>query len=534
MNFFPNHLKRALLFAMLLLPLASAARAQTISHPPPDVAPPPPLPSSAPPDASLAASVRLLQQQVKDLRDELAAMRKEVAQSRAESRLLRQDVAAAILSSPSPLRQPASSTVPQQQAAAQASPAPPATSRLDKLEEEQQLLSAKLDDQYQTKVESGSRYRLRFSGILLSNFFSNSSPVDNQDFPSLATPSPSPGYGGNVGATLRQSQLGLDVTGPTLWGAQTSAGIQFDFAGGFPTAPDGVSNGIVRLRTASLRLDWSDTSLLAGQENLFFSPLSPDSIASLALPALAYAGNLWSWTPQIMAEHRVHLSDTTLLRLQAGVLDSLTGEFTYGQYYRVPSAGENSRQPAYAAHVSLDRSAFGLPFSIGAGGYYARQNWGAGHTVDSWVGTADLLLPLPMRFELSGEFYRGRGLGGLGGGVGQSIVASGPLADPGSFVQGLDSAGGWAQLKFRANPKLDFNAAYGLDSPFAGPLREYSALPYYQGSSVARNVQALGNFIFRPRSDLLFSLEYRRLFTVYIPEQRFSANVINLSLGVLF
>jgi hypothetical protein len=531
MALFRRTAKRIFPIAAGILMPALSCLAQTVPQPgtPPAASA---VPSSA--DASLAESVRQLERQVKDLRAELAGLRREMTETRGETRLLRQDLADTRIATPASGEELASAAPSPGQANSETSTGQNISDRLAKIEEDQQLLTAKVDDQYQTKVESGSRYRVRFSGMLLTNFFSNSSSVNNQDFPSMATPSPSPGYGGDVGATVRQSELGLDVTGPSLWGAQTSANIQFDFAGGFADAPNGVSYGIVRLRTASMRLDWGDTSLLAGQDTLFVSPLSPSSIASLAIPALSYAGNLWDWTPEIMVEHRVAVGDGINLKLQAGILDSLDGEIPYNEYYRAPTAGENSRQPAYATHVSIDRQAFGHQFSIGAGGYYGRQNWGAGHMVDSWAATADALVPLPWHFELSGEFYRGRALGGLGGGVGQSIVTSGPLYIPDSEVEGLDSAGGWGQLKFRATPKLEFNGAYGVDSPFSSALREYTGLPYYNGTSVARNAQTLGNFIFRPRSDLLFSLEYRRLFTVYIPEQRYSANVINLSLGVLF
>src|SRR5215472_2210384 len=52
-----------------------------------------------------------------------------------------------------------------------------------KLQEDQQLLAAKVDEQYQTKVESGSKYRLRLSGMLLANFFSNKGNVEHIETP---------------------------------------------------------------------------------------------------------------------------------------------------------------------------------------------------------------------------------------------------------------------------------------------------------------------------------------------------------------
>lgn len=141
---------------------------------------------------------------------------------------------------------------------------------------------------------------------------------------------------------------------------------------------------------------------------------------------------------------------------------------------------------------------------------------------------------LPGRLDLSGEFYRGRSVGGLGGGVGQSIILSGPQTTASSIIQGLNSAGGWAQLKFRATSRLEFNADYGIDSPFAYQLREFPGWGYYNLSSVARNRQYFANAIFRPRSDLVMSLEYRRINSIYIPEARYTANIVSLSMGVLF
>ena len=77
--------------------------------------------------------------------------------------------------------------------------------RVASLEESTQLVNSKVDDQYQTKVESASKYRVRLSGIVLLNLFSNHGATDNQDFPSYVTGS-SAGTG-NFGATMRQSEI---------------------------------------------------------------------------------------------------------------------------------------------------------------------------------------------------------------------------------------------------------------------------------------------------------------------------------------
>jgi hypothetical protein len=287
------------------------------------------------------------------------------------------------------------------------------------------------------------------------------------------------------------------------------------------------------LRTGTIRLDWSDTSIVAGQDSLFFAPLTPTTLSSLAIPALSYTGNLWSWTPQIRIEHRVVLSDNSKLLFQAGILDSLTGDVPR-QTYRVPTFGERSGQPAYATHIAYVRRAFGRDLILGIGGYYGRQNWGFSRNIDGWAGLADLTLPLGEFFSLTGEFYRGRAVGGLGGGIGQSILISGRIGNPDASVYGLDSMGGWMQLKFKPKANFEVNFAYGQDNPFASELRSFPGSAFYYGSSLSRNLGPFVNFIYRVRSDVLFSVEYRRLQTYTLDSNANVANQVGLSLGYAF
>jgi hypothetical protein len=405
--------------------------------------------------------------------------------------------------------------------------------RVAKLEDEQELLNDKVVEQSQTKVESGSKYRVRFSGIVLLNSEVTRGAVDNLDFPQIATPPSGPGTSGAFSGSLRQSQIGVEAFGPDIAGAHTSANIKFDFAGGFPAMPNGAAFGVVRLRTGTIRLDWQNTSIVAGQDAIFFAPLTPTTLTSLAIPALSYAGNLWSWTPQVRLEHRIMVSEKSRLLLQAGILDSLTGDILqYG--YRYPSVGENSGQPAYAAHAAWTRKVFDRDLTIGFGGYYGRQNWGFGRNVDGWAGTTDITVPLGAYFDVTAEFYRGRAVGGLGGGIGQSILLSGSIADPSTAIHGLDSLGGWVQLKFRPKANFEVNFAVGQDDPFASELRLYPATTTYSGPSLSRNLSPFVNFIYRVRSDVLFSVEYRRLQTYALDSNPYPANQTGISLGYLF
>jgi hypothetical protein len=505
---------------------------------------------------STAAAIHELQQQVNELRSAMAEMRSETEQYRAENAVLRHELQS--VRSPSAAAvAPAPVGAYPSPSSANADPAPPAPpkanhtgsleDRVASLEESTQLVNSKVDDQYQTKVESASKYRVRLSGIVLLNLFNSHGDTDNQDFPSFVK---GPGTGtGSLGFTMRQSEIGLEVFGPTWGGAKISGSLQADFAGGFPSTWNGVNSGIFRLRTASMRMDWKDTSVVVGQDNAFFSPLSPTSFASLAVPAFNYAGNLWAWSPQIRVEHRFELSGNQSIAIQGGILDNLTGEFPTDSYFRMPSAGELTRQPAYAIRTAWTHTVFGQPMTFGAAGYYSRQNWVTcpaatnpsgcprplDHYIDGWAGMADWQIPLARRVLFTGEFYRGRAIGGIGADITQSVVYDGNPNYASTPVRGLDTIGGWSQLKFKATNTLEFNAAVGMDNPTTSELRAAAASqPYLFNPLFVQNRAGLVNVVFRPRSSLLFSAEYGHLRTSQLYDVSNGADQFNLIMGILF
>jgi hypothetical protein len=172
--------------------------------------------------------------------------------------------------------------------------------------------------------------------------------------------------------------------------------------------------------------------------------------------------------------------------------------------------------------------------TLGTAGYYSRQDWSFNHHVDGWGGMADWDIPVSSRISLSGEFYRGRALGGLGAGFGRSVLFSDAKIGPNTGVRALNSVGGWSQLKFQASSRLEFNGAFGLDNPYAQDLRAFSAPQSYFFPSLAQNRSALANFIYRPRSNLVFSGEYRYLRTFLIDSNSNNAEQVNMIMGILF
>ncbi|MGH9326447.1 MAG: PspA/IM30 family protein [Terriglobia bacterium] len=492
-------------------------------------------------DASrgLEAQMTQLQSAMLRLESQMAEMEKQAGELRSELRDTRARLTALQAAErPTPIVSAASTTLsppdPSQPGIKGEHSIKSLRDRVSQLEESQQLLQTKVRDQYQMKVESASKYRIVLSGIALLNVFSNRGAVDNLDLPQFAQEPEAFEPNAAFGATVRQSTIGLDVFGPTLAGARTYGEIQADFFGGFPIAPNGATTGIMRIRTATLHMDWDNTSIVAGQGTVFFSPLSPTSYASVAEPAFAYSGNLWGWVPQIRVEQRINLSDGSALTFQGGILDSLTGEPPAYGYYRDAQAGEASGQPAYATRLAWSRPAFGHHLTAGLGGYYSPENWGFGRKIDGWAATADWDLPVTRAFSFSGELYRGKAIGALGGGVGRSVLYNGDLTSPTTSVLGLNSAGGWTQLKFRPFERLQFNGAFGEDESFASDLRHFPVAQSYFNASINRNQTGLVNVIYYPRSDLLLSLEYRRIWTSEIGGSRQRAGQINLGAGFLF
>src|SRR5436309_2208447 len=253
-------------------------------------------------EQSLSDSVRQMQQQIQQLQAVVQELKEEAGHYREETMELRHElqVTREKLDSVASARPPVGMQAEQNINAVATPQAQESSSqdRIAKLADDVQLLSSKVDEQYQTKVESASKYRVRLSGMLLMNVFSNTGNPDHIEVPSVALPTTQSLTGGNTGgsfgATARQSQIGLEVYGPKLAGAKTRGDFVVDFFGEFPETVNASSSGSLRVRTGTVRLDWPRTSLVGGIDDLFVSPIYPTSFASLGIPALSYSGNLWA------------------------------------------------------------------------------------------------------------------------------------------------------------------------------------------------------------------------------------------------
>jgi hypothetical protein len=395
--------------------------------------------------------------------------------------------------------------------------------RLTRVEDQVGLNTAQIKEQAQTKVESDSRFRVRLFGTILNNTYFNTSDSSLNAVP-IAAPPAGEYHGHNLGATLRQTQIGFSMTGPKLGTARLSSDVEFDFFGGVAGNYTGNVLGALRMRTASVRLDGLKTSLALGVMPPLISGLNPMSFAAVYYPALGESGNLWQWLPQIIGERRMPVDEDSNLIFQGGLVLPF-GETVNG----AALAG----RPGYESRVAYSRRLNGdTLLEIGMGGYFQPRHLNFNHKVNSYAATSDWRVHLTRRFELSGEAFYGQSISlakQSGADIADAFSFNGSPNDPLTEVRGIRSAGGWVQLNAKATARLDFNIAFGLDDPFnrdifPGPDK-YDARLNNETFSV--------NSIYRFRSNFLVSAEYRRLWTAY-PYFRTTNNHINLAVGYLF
>jgi TolA-binding protein len=513
---------RELLTCLVLAAIQIPLRAQSVST----------VPYSAPSSASMADTYSAeLERKVEAISSALVVTHQELVQSQQEIEQLREELVQ--IKKQLALAQPVSTEL---SAPATADEAKKTAAAIEDLKEREQTTEAEVKVHDQTKVESASKYPLHVTGLILFNSFINRGNVDNIDLPEAALSNQSNTTGnGSAGASFRQTIIGLEGNGPRIAGARTSASVDLDFFGGLAYSSYATSAGTVRMRTASINFDWVTNSIQVGMVVPLISPLSPTSYAMVAEPALAGAGNLWAWAPQLRYAHQVRLQSGRQLELELGLWDPATAGYSTNQLFRVPSPGEASKQPGYESRISYGAFTGEHPFHIGLGGYYSRQSYQGNESVDSWAATTDWSVPLGSRFEVSGEGYRGRALGGLGGGAYKDVLFGLYSSTGLNSYRGLNAVGGWTQLKGRFSPSLEANASFGLDDGYASNFHEFIFPPSATATQLrARNNMVFGNLIFRPKTYLILSPEYRRIWTWPIYGAGNTADIFTLSAGYQF
>ena len=361
-------------------------------------------------------------------------------------------------------------------------------------------------------VTSQSKVPVTLYGTILLNSFFDTSLNNIEDVPLFASKKGSDPFPNDksFAMTARQSRLGLRFEGPEVMGAKVSGQVEVDFFGGKAALGNGINMDLLRLRLALGRLDWTNFSLVAGQDWSVFAPLNPTSLASYAIPAMSASGNPWIRSPQIRAEVRHALSDVSKLQWQIAATDPNVGDYQTAQFLttRSPGIGERGRMPALDSRLGFDNTVNGHDYGVGVSAHYGRGkdvgtigSLNVVQPVDSWGVALDWSLPFSKYLAVTGEAYEGRALGIFSVASGESVGAVGT-----SGAHGVLSRGGWAQIQVNFNPKWQLNLAYGIDQPKA------SELPV---GTRDRNQTYMTNLMYKLNSSITFAWEYRRFLTDY-------------------
>ncbi len=367
----------------------------------------------------------------------------------------------------------------------------------------------------QTKVESSQKYPIRLAGMALFNTY-----LATQGQGVVAEVAPR-GYTDRTGgATLAQSIFGLDFFGPSaLLGGKVKGSVRFqlyNYADLYTDQYSPFESPALRLRTATIDIDWKSRSLTVGQEKPLVSTRNPDSLAQVGIPPLSGAGNLWYWQPQVRFEQRFATADhRDSFRAQGSVL--MTNE--NGAYVSGPSASTlEPRRPAYQGRFEWTHSFGDEAFVAVAPLFHWSATHVAGTSVNSQLAGFDASVRPGRVLELTGTYFAGQNIANLG------ALGQGFTIHPSGAVTPAHSRGGWGQVSILPASRLSFHAFAGVQADRESDL--------YGG--ISRNLSYAVNAFYRVAPNVIFSVEAGQIRTRYIGSGERLRNNYDAALAYLF
>jgi hypothetical protein len=374
------------------------------------------------------------------------------------------------------------------------------------VEQRVEIQERRVEELAQTKVETAQKFPLRLTGMALFNAFLNSKQSGGSQYPATAQPTGPR----SSGATVRQTVLGLEFRGPqAIGGGAVHGSVFMDFFAG-------ANNQALRIRTASIDVQWKTRSIMAGLEKPIFNPREPTSLAQVGISPLTGAGNLWLWLPQARFQQDVAFNRSSGIRAQVGILQ--TREQLPYPGAALPGALEPARpafQGRFEGYYRLDEERR-IEF---APGFHTSTTHVGGISIPSRLFSMDWFANPISRLEFSGAFYKGRNVAVLGNGYGQGFYGYG------GDLEAVESIGGWGQLTIHALPRVDFHLFSGQQDD-----KNYDLA----AGRIGKNLLYGGNVYFRLAPNVLLGLETTQLRTFYIGQGLRINNHYDLALAYSF
>jgi hypothetical protein len=365
------------------------------------------------------------------------------------------------------------------------------------------IQQSRIQEMAQTKIESSQKFPIRLTGMALFNAFINSKQSGGVDYPIVAAAT-GPGHDS---ATVRQSIVGIEFDGPTtIWGGKAHGSIYADFfAGG--------TGSTMRLRTASIEIDWKTRTVAAGIEKPIFNPREPSSLAQVGVSPLTGAGNLWLWLPQVRFEQELRFSANTGLRAQIGAVQ--TREIGPYAGTVTPEAARPGAEGRFNFHHNFDDD---RRFEF-ASGFHTSTTHAGGYSIPSTLYSFDWFFNPVRRIEFTGVYYSGQNVAHLGSGTRQGYAIFR------TYAYAVRSRGGWGQVTIHTLPRLDFHL-------FTGQVDDDNhELP---AGSIGKNLLFGGNAYFHVAPNVTVGLETTQLRTMYLGQGVRINNHYDLALAYKF
>ena len=381
-------------------------------------------------------------------------------------------------------------------------PQPPAEGPT--LAERVDVQERRVEEHATTKVETSQKVLARMTGMVLFNAFLNGRYSGGNEFPTTASLNAGQR---TAGGSIRQSLIGFEFEGGEMAGGKVSAAVQMDFFAGTAST----LNQLFRVRTGAVRLDWSNTTLLVGQEKPIFSPRDPTSFINVGVSPMTGSGNPWLWQPQARVQQRFSFGEETELRADIGILQ--TNE-TASQIQPEFAPTLTRSRPALEGRFQFRRGSFEI-----APGFHLSTTHVAGTSVPSNAASIDWFYRPWTKIELTGFAFTGANIANVGT-LRQGISVLGP----GNAIA-IRSRGGWAQVAVLPTSRLSFHLIAGQQDDHDRDLRF---------GGIGKNQTYLGNIMYRIGPNMIVSLERSHVRTTYLPGTTRSNNHHDLAFAYLF
>jgi len=314
-------------------------------------------------------------------------------------------------------------------------------------------------------VSTASGTKVQFYGFTRFDISYDSGQITPGNIALWAQPKISGKNDAEWNLTAGATRLGLNLSGPDTENIKLTGNIEFDFLGG------GTENNMSpRMRHAYLKAVWpaSDFSILAGQTWDVHSSLIP----FVDDPAIMWAsGNIGTRHPQVRVTKGFWAGEKGRIEVAAAASRTI-GEKNNTAGIIATDPGKDAAIPtiqgriAYSAPFLVKKQ----PATIGISGHYGQEEWdtdNAGNhtTLDSWSCNLELTMPICPKITVAGEYFTGSNLDDYYGGIGQGT----------STVKEIRASGGWAALRFNANPSTSFSFGAGIDNPNNSDLPKFDS-----------------------------------------------------------